>query len=155
MTRFIGLDPGLSGAVAILDEDGTLSVFDAPAVDVRKGRDYIVAAMPALLRGCGADTRAALETGIAMPRQNAASTYKQGRGVGLWEGVLSALAIPYELVAPSRWKKELGLPAGSSKGESRALAARLFPASADCFARVKDDGRAEAALLAEWSRRRG
>ncbi len=155
MTTYGGIDPGLSGASALIHSDGALTLFDTLTIEARKGREYVPATMAEVFRGCGSDIRVALESGIAMPRQNAASTYKQGRGVGLWEGVLSALAIPYELVAPSRWKKELGLPAGSSKGESRALAARLFPASADCFARVRDDGRAEAALLAEWSRRRG
>ncbi len=152
---FVGIDPGLSGAVGIITENAGLVVFDTPVVAAKKGHEYIVPAMSGLLVGCGHNVRAALETAIAMPRQSSATTLKQGRGVGIWEGILAALGIPYELVAPRTWKSSIGLPVGAEKGESRALAARLFPASADYFARVKDDGRAEAALLAEWGRRRG
>lgn len=151
---FIGIDPGLNGAVAVLTHDG-LIVADTPTVSVARGNDYLVTEMAALLRCPGADVRCALEAGIAMPRQSVSSTAKQFRGVGLWEGMLAALGIPYELVAPRQWKHDVGLPVGAGKGESRVLASRLFPALADQFARAKDDGRAEAALLAEWSRRRG
>ena len=157
MTVYVGIDPGLSGAVAFIGEDGALAVVDTP-VAVVKGtrRVYLVGSMAGLLR-VGADHThvAALESGIPMPRQASNTTYLMGKGGGLWEGMLAMAGIPYDLVTPQKWKKTLGIPSGSDKGASRALASQLFPAQADLFARVKDDGRAEAALLAEYRRRIG
>lgn len=156
MKHWIGIDPGLSGAIAIIDEGGGLTIVDTPAVVVKKPgrRDYLTSNMALLLRGCS-DAAAALEMGIPMPSQASNTTYLMGRGGGLWEGILAAYGIPYDLVRPQAWKKALGIAPGSDKGASRMLAQRLFPAYADLFARVKDDGRAEAALLAEHRKRIG
>jgi crossover junction endodeoxyribonuclease RuvC len=60
--------------------------------------------------------------------------------------VLAALQVPYQLVTPNEWKRSFRL--GPSKAEARIAAARLFPGSARYFARVRDEGRAEAALIA-------
>ena len=68
-------------------------------------------------------------------------------------GVLAALRVPYESIAPSAWKAQMGIPKGATKDVSRARALALFPALAEQLARKKDDGRAEALLLAEWRRR--
>lgn len=154
---YIGIDPGMNGAVASLLPDGHLAVWDTPTVPVKKGNDYLVASMVQILQRARmvGDVAAVLEQGIAMPRQASTSTFKTGRGIGLWEGALAGLGIPYELVRPAQWKKAMGMPAGSDKTASRSYAQRLFPASCDQFQRVKDDGRAEAALLAEWRRRQG
>jgi crossover junction endodeoxyribonuclease RuvC len=54
--------------------------------------------------------------------------------------------VPTSLVTPQEWKRYFRL--GPDKAEARLIAARLIPASAGSFARVRDDGRAEAALLA-------
>jgi crossover junction endodeoxyribonuclease RuvC len=62
------------------------------------------------------------------------------------EGVAAGMRIPYSLVIPQTWKKALGVPA--DKNAARARACQLFPNMASKFARVKDDGRAEAALIA-------
>ena len=157
MTVWIGIDPGLSGAVAFLDESG-LSVVDTPVAVVKATRrDYLTGSMA----DCILDTvdnrpaAAALEQGIPMTRSASNVTYLLGRGGGLWEGILAASTIPYELATPRKWKKAMGIPSGSDKGASRMLASRLFPEHAHLFARVKDDGRAEAALLAEYRRRIG
>lgn len=154
---YIGIDPGMNGAVAAIHE-GRVGVWDTPTVPVKKGHEYLVASMVQLLRDAVASdwpAVAVLEQGIAMPRQASSSTYKAGRGVGLWEGALAGLGIPYELVRPAQWKKALGIPAGADKAASRSYAQRLFPAQVEAFKRVKDDGRAEAVLLAEWRRRQG
>lgn len=155
MTTYIGIDPGLSGAVAILSDDGVLTVVDTPVAVVKNTRrEYLVGGMVAAIPP-GDDVVAALEAGIPMPRQASNTTYLMGKGGGLWEGILAAEDIPYDLVPPQKWKKALGIPPKSDKGASRALASRLFPKYAHLFARVKDDGRAEAALIAEYRRRIG
>lgn len=151
---YIGIDPGLSGAVAFIDEYGALVIHDTPTAVVKgTRREYLTPQMAALLTGV--EGKAALEQGIPMPRQASNTTYLMGKGGGLWEGILAASGIPYDLVPPQKWKKAMGIPPKSDKGASRALAARLFPAYSSLFARVKDDGRAEAALLAEYRRRIG
>lgn len=150
--RYIGIDPGLSGAVAFIGDDFEC-VEDAPSVEVKKGNDYLIGSMVELLRAHGADrpALAVLEAGLAMPRQSSSTTAKQARGGGLWEGMLAALDIPYVTVRPNIWKKYMGVT--SDKGEARVMAQKLFPQLSDRLARVKDDGRAEALLLAEYARR--
>ena len=150
---FIGIDPGLSGALAIIDDE-FVSVYDAPSVPVKKGNDYLVADMASLIRQASSlrSCYAILEAGIAMPNQSSSSTAKAARGGGLWEGMLVMAGVPYELVRPAAWKKIMGVSA--DKGEARVMAQKLFPQIAQQFSRVKDDGRAEAALIAEFARRK-
>jgi len=71
-----------------------------------------------------------------------------GRGLGIVEGVALGAGIPVRWVSPAKWKRALGLSA--DKGASRRRAIELWPAQSAMFARVKDDGRAEAALIAYW-----
>ena len=59
-----------------------------------------------------------------------------------------ALAIPLTRVSPLTWRKALQVPRG--KDGSRLRASELLPAYAELWRRRRDDGRAEAALLALW-----
>lgn len=155
VAAYIGIDPGLSGAIAVLWADGNLDIMDTPTAVVKNTRrDYLVNDMAVLAAGLDGSV-AAIEAARGMPRQSSATTFKQGYGCGLWQGILAARDIPYDVVDPQRWKRALGLPVGADKGASRVLASRLFPAAAGMLTRTKDDGRAEALLLAEWRRRQG
>jgi crossover junction endodeoxyribonuclease RuvC len=161
---WIGIDPGLSGAVGVLGDTGEIWVYDTPTVALQRGaaskrREYAVGAMAQLLRQWrerGGYHYAALELVQARPGESSQSGLQTGRGGGIWEGILAALDIPYQRIHPSVWKKRIfagtGLPTGD-KGASRVLAQQLFPAAVPDLQRVKDDGRAEALLLAEWARR--
>src|SRR5262249_28456239 len=93
-------------------------------------------------------SHAVVEQVGARPGQGVTSMFRFGHSCGVARGVLASQRVPVTLVAPTRWKRHFGL--GADKEESRALALRLFPASAEPFARKKDHGRAEAALLARW-----
>src|SRR5262245_63734246 len=87
-------------------------------------------------------------------KQGASSIWLQGHGVGVLEGVIAGLGLPYERVSPQRWRKALDVPGGvDAKESSRHRALQLFPAVGDQLARKKDHGRAEALLIAEWLRR--
>ncbi len=70
-----------------------------------------------------------------------------GYVAGFAFGLVKAYDKQYTFITPQKWKKLVGLK-GSDKGQSRALAAKLLPDYASEFKRVKDDGVAEAALLA-------
>lgn len=149
----LALDPGVSGAVAVLHDDGSLaSCWDMPTVSVSVGgkqRNRIAA--PVLAQQIGewrakaTHLHAVLENVGPMPRDGSQQAFGLGYSKGMIEGVLSALAVPYVLVTPAAWKRAAGLT--SDKGAARMLAMRTWPAHAGLFARVKDDGRAESCLL--------
>lgn len=157
----LGIDPGLSGAVAYLGTSPhVVHVEDTPTLTVVGGsgnrREYNLAEMRALLTRYQDISMAYIEKVHSMPGQGVRSMFTMGMGYGAWLGMLAALAIPYTLVTPQRWKKAmLADQAGQDKDASRLRAIQLFPTEARYFARKKDDGRAEAVLIAEYGRRLG
>lgn len=152
----IGIDPGAAGAVAILEPDGSLvQVFDMPSVEVVVGgkakRRVSPEMLAAELRGYNVHgTTAIVEQVSAMPGQGVSSMFAFGQAYGLALGVLAGMTIPARTVTPASWKRAMKLNTG--KDAARAEAARRWPQHAAEFKRVKDDGKAEAALIAEWAR---
>lgn len=154
MSFIIGIDPGAGGAVAIIERSGELvQVFDMPSVEVVVGGKAKRRVSPEML---AAELRlynvhgslAYIEQVNAMPGQGVTSMFAFGEAFGLAKGVLAGLGIPMQTVTPGKWKKALNLNAG--KDAARAKAAALWPTQAGEFKRVKDDGKAEAALIAHW-----
>lgn len=141
----VGLDPGLTGALAFYwpDYPERISAEDMPVADKRVD----AASLAERLRQMR-PTFAVVESVNAMPGQGVSSSFKFGMSFGEIVGVLGALQIPYHLTSATRWKKYFRL--SSDKEESRALALRLWPAHSATFNRKKDHGRAEAALLARF-----
>ena len=150
----LGIDPGLAGAVALLRCEGLKieALYDMPIIDGR-----VDAARLALIVGmCQLQGTivAAVELVSSMPRQ--AGAFNFGVSAGVVHGVLGALQIPFTLVSPNVWKGATGLhrltneAQAQTKTRARELASRLWPESAALFARAKDDGRAESALLARF-----
>jgi crossover junction endodeoxyribonuclease RuvC len=158
---YIGIDPGLSGALAVIDEriaEQCASVFDTPTVTVegeKTKRKYLVPAMALLLKPFAdrQDVLAILENVHSMPKQGVASSFCFGEGKGMWEGILSAYNIPTELVSPQRWKKEMMDGQGKEKSAARFKAMALFPSLSEQLKLIKHDGRAEALLMAAYGRR--
>lgn len=154
MSFIIGVDPGASGAVAILEDTGQLvQVFDMPAVEIQVGGKAKRRVAPEMLASelrlyNVHGTVAVVEQVSARPGQGVSSMFAFGQAYGLVLGVLAGLWIPTKTVTPSAWKKALKLNTG--KDAARAKAAQLWPQMAGEFKRVKDDGRAEAALIANW-----
>lgn len=148
----LGVDPGANGALAWLSPTGELlAVEDMPAAAVLIGgkpRMRVSAPMLAALIQETMPTCAFVEKVGAMPGQGTASMFSFGFSAGLIDGVLAGLGIPTTYVTPQSWKKAAGLT--SDKSAVRLRAAQLFPDMARHFARVKDDGRAEAALIARF-----
>ena len=149
---YVGIDPGLSGAVAFIYEDGSVSVHDTPVIKVEKnGKNrnvYLAATMCDILKIQG-DKHVALEKVGPMPGNGAAAMFSMGHGLGLWEGLIVASGIPLTYVIPQAWKKMFGLD--RDKNKSILKAKQLFP-TADITLK-KHDGRAEALLMAEYLRR--
>ena len=145
----LGVDPGLSGAVALLDADGAVELLaDLPVIRDRSLAWVDGGALQSMLLGAirGRPCRAVVERVSAMPKQGIASAFTFGVGLGSILGVLQALHLPLELVTAASWKRGLGL--SSDKRASLHKARLLFP-SAD-LGLAKHDGRAEALLLAYY-----
>ena len=154
---FAGIDPGISGAIGIIGEDGGfVSVFDMPTLPTTTGRRQVdFAGLAAILRDVGLLSFVLVERVGARPGEGAAGAFAFGHTFGGIMATLATLALPHDLVQPAVWKRRAGIPPGANKGASIATAKRLLPDAAPHLARVKDDGRAEALLLAVqgWERR--
>jgi crossover junction endodeoxyribonuclease RuvC len=150
-----GIDPGITGAIAFLrPESGFLEVFDMPTLELmRNGRKKRAINAYELARLIDAKTRgdatiAWVETVASMPRDGAVQAFAFGQATGLILGILAGQFIRTERVAPVSWRRAMGIKSGDGKDISRATATKLFPRYAEHFARAKDEGRAEAALIA-------
>ena len=149
MTRYLGIDPGLSGALAIVETINGVPVLidaiDMPSTGTgAKARVDIIAAAQWIAKH--APSTAYVERAQAYPGQGASSGFSYGRAVGAIEAVVALCSIPLILVEASAWKRQLRLP-GKDKEAARQKALQLFPAQHVLLARKRDHGRAEAALL--------
>lgn len=171
----IGCDPGVSGAVCVLEEKPL--IFDTPTYKTDKGKkDYTLSEMVAILKPYEKkDVTFVIEKIHAMPGNGSVSSFHFGRGSGLWEGIASALGFNVVYVSPQMWKKgydgliveriskeqRLVLPKreqdrlkriakAGSKTKARTLAGELYPALKDQFVQVNSDGRAESLLIAQY-----
>jgi len=151
---YLGIDPGFTGAIACHDGDtGGLVVLDMPILVAKSGKKEIdhVALFDSLTPpDDGRRVIAYLEQVHSMPKQGLSSTFRFGQGYGALQMALLAHRTSTVDVTPQKWKKHFGLQ--RDKGASRGLATQRFPAYAHLFKRVKDDGRAEAALIALYAK---
>lgn len=157
--KIIGIDPGLTGALFYLNTRTRYAiVLDMPTITVelktpagrtpKKRRKVDPYALTRWLIERGPIDAVILEKAGTRPGEGAVGAFTQGVGYGIVQGVLVALQRPWQLVTPQAWTKALGV--GADKGVHRQAAMSRYPADADLFARVKDDGRADAALIAAW-----
>jgi len=162
-TVFLGIDPGLDGALGVLAGSTRRAlVIDVPVanatirtrmrsgrVRVKRRRDYVLAEIMRVLRPyAGEGSFACIEHVGPRPHQGVTSMFRMGYGVGVWEMALAASNIPFTRVAPTKWKNVVmeGGALGGDKQASILRASRLFP-HID-LARKKDHNRAEALLIA-------
>jgi crossover junction endodeoxyribonuclease RuvC len=147
----IAIDIGLRGAIAFLTAKGELiTVFDMPVLnDGPVGRRAVNGPLLAEIVLKTHATKAFIELVGARPGEGAVGAFAFGRSRGVCEGVLAAVGIPATFIAPAAWKRAIGIPPGKegAKGAARAEAIRRWPSRASLFARVKDDVRAEGALI--------
>jgi crossover junction endodeoxyribonuclease RuvC len=155
-----GIDPGLSGAVAVVELDvrtgkiRMLSVADMPIVSAIQGkttkRHLQLPVLANLLDvpGVGPPDAVMIEEVHAMPGQGVTSMFRFGHAAGAAAGVCAGLRIPTSFVRPQVWQPAVGVSRDGKSGRLRA--ANLYPDHAHMFARVKDDGRADAVLIATY-----
>lgn len=152
MTNIIEIDIGSKGALALLSPDGALlEIADMPILrDGPKSRPNVNAPLLAELVYRWHATQAFVEYVGARPGEGPAGAFSFGRSKGVIEGVCAAAGLPVAFLTPPVWKRAVGIPPGrdGAKDAARSEALRRWPDKAALFARVKDDGRAEAALIA-------
>jgi crossover junction endodeoxyribonuclease RuvC len=147
----LGVDIGNTGAVALIDESGDLlEVCDMPTLDDGpKGRPALNAPLLAAIVARTGASQAYVEWVGPRPTDGAVQAFAFGRCKGVVEGVCAALGVRVKFLTPPQWKRRCSLPPGKdgAKDRSRSAAIARWPAKAALFARVKDDGRAEACLI--------
>ncbi|WP_257834555.1 hypothetical protein [Burkholderia glumae] len=158
----LGIDPGLSGAICFMDQDGLAGIFDLPTmvkpeagpktlikreIDVCALRDLLREHIPAdesvlcaieHVSSLGADVRGE-QAKMSLAATKASIT-----------AVLRLMRIDVHRVAPQTWKRFYGL--SSDKGAALAIARQFWPHYM-ALKRAKDHNRAEAALIARWAQR--
>jgi len=161
---YVGIDPGLTGAVAFIDGD-RISIEDIPTREVTGGavvrkRVNGLELARMLRRHCPAD-KAALVTieavhAIAGKREGQGGMQQMGsleRTSGAIEAVLEVLRMPFVAVYPQSWKRLYEL--SKDKDAARSMAMRLYPDAQAMLARKKDHNRAESLLIAHYGLTKG
>lgn len=154
-TATLGIDPGLSGGLAIYEvKTGSLLVAKMPVHEITtaKGTRKKVLDLHAIRDWldlyAGPHLHAWVENPHAMPGQGVVSMFTFGIVCGALHMAVVMARMPMTLVAPNVWKRHMGLT--SDKDHARRRASQLMPAYAQCWAKKGQDGVAEAALLAYY-----
>jgi Holliday junction resolvasome RuvABC endonuclease subunit len=148
---WIGVDCGVKGALAFLMEEG-ITFWDMPVRKATRGHEFEPFELVELLKAQAEPRFVMLEQVSIRPNESGPSGLKIGKGFGILQGILAALALPHEVVTPQAWKKHYSLT-GQDKKASRARAQELFPEIADELRRRRPDF-SEALLLAAYARHR-
>ncbi|EAS3170743.1 hypothetical protein DOV11_19475 [Salmonella enterica] len=147
MAAVLGIDPGCSGSLVLITEQGGyIDHLAMPTIKVGTKSRVNGAAVAAWIRQYGI-THAYLEQVGAMPGQGTASMFTFGHAAGVAEGILQGLNIPYTLVTPQAWKKSADL-IGSDKDAARSRAIQLYPELRALDAKAKGQAIADALLIA-------
>ena len=151
--RYVGIDPGLTGAIALLDDRADPQVFDMP-----RNTDGIAGDTVYRLIRQWEPAEVYIEKTQAIPGKGTKAAFTQGDTNGSLRTGVHILRIPLIWVQPQQWQRQFSLYGGGftdleRKMRSRWRAQELFPTLADQLTRAKDHNRAEALLIAEYGRR--
>lgn len=157
MYYYLGIDPGLHGAVALFNLEASSgrtnfilleSIFDMPIMQHGKKKALDVEELYSLfMKWKFFSIRTAfIENVFARPGQGVSSMFSFGYQKGVLIGMARAFGWKIELLTPLKWKKSMGL-LKQDKSASLKTAIKLFPEEKEYFKRVKDNGRADAALI--------
>ncbi len=152
--RIIGVDPGLNGALAVLDGNKIIEVFDIPvmAEGKKNKRQLNSAELSSILRNNmlnNDNTVVVVEQVNAMPGQGVTSMFNFGQTFGAIKGICAALGLPIFFVRPSKWKKHFDL-INSSKDASRTKVIEMYPSISNQLSKKKDVNKSDAILIARF-----
>ena len=152
--KIIGIDPGLSGAIAILENNRVLNIFEIPVMSEGKKnkRQLNSAQLVKLLRdniSKNEEVAVVVEQVNAMPGQGVTSMFNFDQTFGAIKGICASLGLPIFFVRPSKWKKHFEL-INSSKDSSRTKAIEMYPSLSNDLAKKKDVNKSDAILIARF-----
>ncbi len=152
--KIIGIDPGLSGAIAILEENKVLGMFDMPVMaEGKKNKRQLNSAQLVNIINehikKNEDIAVVVEQVNAMPGQGVTSMFNFGQTFGAIKGVCAALELPIFFVRPSKWKKHFEL-INSSKDSSRTKVIEMYPSLSSQLSKKKDVNKSDAILIARF-----
>ena len=150
----VGIDPGLSGAIAILKDIRGLNIFDMPvmAEGKKNKRQLNSAQLVNIIRentNSSEEIIVVVEQVNAMPGQGVTSMFNFGQTFGAIKGVCAALQLPIFFVRPSKWKKHFEL-IKASKDSSRTKTIEMYPHLSNQLSKKKDVNKSDAILIARY-----
>jgi Holliday junction resolvasome RuvABC endonuclease subunit len=148
MSLYLGIDPGFSGAWGIIDHHGK---YQSCGDMLNNGKHILSRSVHAEITQAidRQDIQGVIEFVHSMPGQGVSSSFKFGMAYGAAIAIMERINCPWHMVTPHKWKKDMNLT--SDKDQSLAMARELWPNAP--LSRKKDNGRAEALLMAEWLRK--
>ncbi len=151
-----GIDPGITGAVAVIHGDDEIEIHDAPVYQDGKRTRIDACGCFTLLHGLNtADPMVFIEKSQPMPKNGSIAAFSLGYSFGVWIGVLASMGIRYELVTPQSWKKALMAGSPKEKDASRVVCDRLWPGQRENWWPLKrHHGRCDSLLLALYGKRK-
>ena len=149
-----GIDPGVSGAIGILENKKVIEATDMPTmIDGKKNKRQVNGAQVAnIIRERlhnNKEVVIVVEHVNAMPGQGVTSMFNFGQSFGVIKGICSALSLPIYFVRPAKWKKHFNL-IKTSKDASRTKVIQIYPEISDKLTRKKDSNKADAILIARY-----
>ena len=154
--RIIGIDPGLSGGIAILDDLKIFDIYDMPIMsEGKKNKNQLNSAqLVNIIKKniiSNGDTFLIVEQVSAMPGQGVTSMFNFGQTFGSIKGICAALNLPIFFVRPAKQKKHFDL-INSSKDASRTKVIEMYPSISPRLSKKKDVNKADAILIARYFR---
>ena len=150
----VGIDPGVSGAISVMENKKVVEVFDMPTmIDGKKNKKQVNGSQVTNIikerLNDGKEIVAVIEHVNAMPGQGVTSMFNFGQSFGVIKGICAALSIPIYFVRPTKWKKHFNL-IKTNKDASRTKVIQIYPEISSQLSRKKDSNRADAILIARY-----
>ena len=153
--KVIGIDPGLSGAIAIMEDKKVLKTYDMPVMaEGKKNKRQLNSAqlvniIKNNIKKEEEEVVVVVEQVNAMPGQGVTSMFNFGQSFGILKGICSAMQLSLYFVRPAKWKKYFNL-INSEKDASRTRAIEIFPYFSSQLSKKKDSNKADAILIASF-----
>ena len=149
-----GIDPGVSGAISVLENKKVLEVFEMPTmIDGKKNKKQVNGSQVTNIfkerLSSEKDVIVVVEHVNAMPGQGVTSMFNFGQSFGVIKGICSALNLPIYFVRPAKWKKYFNL-IKTNKDASRTKVIQVYPEISSKLSRKKDSNKADAILIARY-----
>ena len=160
MWHYLGIDPGKQGGLSVLNERGDILYLETMPTEGTDISPHFLWECIGELRRDYPNLKAWIERVNSRPKSSGASMFTFGKGFGYLVMAIIGYKIPFQMVTPGAWTKEMHRGIGkqfpTTKDRSLASARRIWPDQswlASNRSKKPHDGLFEAALIAEYGRR--